>query len=204
MSEERKQVLKRLIRLQRLLHRYQVQNFMSFGPWGNPQRGQGRVLSILKLKPEISQKELSYLLDMSKQALAELLEKLEKNGYIVREVSEEDRRSFNIKLTEEGAKIAGAMDDTPPELEKMLDVLSDEELRNLGDYLERMTQRLEEQSGGEDDDWRRQMAERFMEHQGRHCGGPGHRPGSPFGGGFPGFPGGKCHHGWAGGFGGID
>lgn len=32
--------------------------------------GQGRVLAILKLKPEISQRDLSYLLDMSKQSLA--------------------------------------------------------------------------------------------------------------------------------------
>ena len=39
MSETTKRMLQRLIRLQRLMHRYQMQSFMSFGPWGNPNRG---------------------------------------------------------------------------------------------------------------------------------------------------------------------
>jgi DNA-binding MarR family transcriptional regulator len=198
MSEERIEVLRRFMRLQRLLHRYQIQDFMSFGPWGNPQRGQGRVLSILKMKPEISQKELSYLLDMSKQALAELLEKLEKSGYITREVSEEDRRSFNIKLTAEGAAVAGSMDDTPPELTKVFDGFSDEEVANLGIYLKRMIDRLENQFAGDDEDWRQQMKDRFMQHR---CGPHGAGPGHGFeGGGFPGCRGSKFHHG---GFGGM-
>ncbi|MEL7657586.1 MAG: MarR family transcriptional regulator, partial [Bacillota bacterium] len=128
MGETKKEILGRFMRLQGLLHRYQAQSFMNFGPWGNPQRGQGRVLALLKLKPEISQKELTYLLDMSKQGLAELLNKLEKNEFITRETSEEDRRSVNIKLTEKGAAVAGEMGDMPPELEKLFDVLNDEEL----------------------------------------------------------------------------
>ena len=70
------------MRLEGLLHRHMAvgrqRTFM------NPHRGQGRVLSILKLKPEITQKELTYLLDMSKQALGELLKKLENCGYITR------------------------------------------------------------------------------------------------------------------------
>jgi DNA-binding MarR family transcriptional regulator len=159
MSEVKKEVLERFMRLQTLLHRYQMQNFMHFGPWGNPHRGQGRVLSILKLKPEISQKELTYLLDMSKQSLAELLSKLERNGYIKREPSEEARRSFNIKLTEEGAAVAGEMDDTPPELVKTFDCLSDEELDNLSEYLHRLIQRFEEQFTGDDDDFRKKTME---------------------------------------------
>lgn len=57
---------------------------------------------MLKLKLEITQKELTYLLDMSKQALGELLSKLEKAGYITRKPSEEDRRMIIITLTEKG------------------------------------------------------------------------------------------------------
>ncbi|CAB1244078.1 MarR family winged helix-turn-helix transcriptional regulator [Clostridium sp. MT-14] len=187
MSEIREEILEQFVHLHTLLHRCQMKNFKNFGPWGNPHRGQGRVLSILKMKPEISQKELTYLLDMSRQALAELLSKLEKNGYIERKTSEEDRRSFNIKLTEKGAAAAGKMDDdTSPELDKVFDCLSDEELSNLSEYLKRIIEGLQKQFGGDNEDFRKQMLEKFMEH-GHHLREHGD---VFFGGGF--------HHGWCG------
>ena len=127
------------------------------------------MLSILKMKPEISQKELTYLLDMSKQSLAELLGKLERNGFIVREASEEDKRSVNIKLTEAGAAVAGEMDETPPDLEKLFDCLSEEEQNQLGDYLQRVIDRLDGQFTGDDEEWRRHVKERFAQH-GPHFG----------------------------------
>lgn len=188
MSEIREEILEQFTHLHTLLHRYRMQNLRNFGPFSNPHRGQGRVLSILKMKPEISQKELTYLLDMSRQALAELLSKLEKNGYIERETSEEDRRSFNVKLTEKGAAAAGKMDDdTPPELDKVFDCLSDEELSNLSEYLKRIIEGLQKQFGGDNEDFRKQMMEKFMEH-GHHL--REHKD-VFFGGGF--------HHGWCGG-----
>ena len=155
---------------------------------GNPHRGQGRVLSILKMKPEISQKELTYLLDMSKQGLAELLNKLEKKGYIKREPVEEDRRSFNIKLTEEGAAVAGEMDDMPLDLDKVFDCLSDDELAKLYEYLKRIIECLEAQLPSDNYDLHKQMMERFMEHylQGKNEGD------------FSGLFGGRFPHGWGG------
>ena len=57
---------------------------------------------MLKLKPEISQKELSDLLDMRPQSLGELLGKLERNGYITRTPSERDQRVLIIRLTDAG------------------------------------------------------------------------------------------------------
>lgn len=187
MKESKKEIVERFLRLQSLLHRYQIQNFMNFGPWGNPQRGQGRVLSILKMKPEISQKELTYLLDMSKQALAELLSKLEKSGYIKREPSEEDRRSFIIKLTEAGAAAAGEMDDTPTELTKLFDCLNEEELSNLNEYLKRIIDQFEEQFTGCDEELRGLMIERLRRRHG-HCHGD-HDD-------FSGHYGGRYPHGW--------
>ena len=86
------------------------------------------MLAILKMKPEISQKELGFLLNMSKQALAELLAKLEKSGYITREPSEEDKRVMTIKLTESGMNAAGDVGEGAPETAKIFDCLSDEEL----------------------------------------------------------------------------
>ena len=55
----------------------------AFRPYGDSRRGQGRVLAILKMQPEISQKELLYLLDMRPQSLGELLSKLEKTDTLL-------------------------------------------------------------------------------------------------------------------------
>ena len=43
-------------------------------------RGQGKVLTLLKLKPEISQKDLTVLMDVRQQSLGQLLSGLEKEG----------------------------------------------------------------------------------------------------------------------------
>ena len=82
MSEIKTTVTEQLEQLQMLMHRASFHNFMGNGMARNPLRGQGRVLAILKMKPEISQRELTYLLNMSKQSLAELLAKLEMSGHI--------------------------------------------------------------------------------------------------------------------------
>jgi DNA-binding MarR family transcriptional regulator len=162
MRASTEEILEQVTRLQALLHRDQTQHFRKFGPWSNPQRGQGRVLSILKMKPQISQKELTYLLDMSKQSLAELLNKLEKNGYIKREPSLEDRRSFNIILTQEGASMSGEMNDMQLEREQLFNDFTDEELAQFSDYLQRVIERLEKQSAVDDEEMRKQMMERFL------------------------------------------
>lgn len=104
----------------------------------NPHRGQGRILSILKLKPEITQKELTYLLDMSKQALGELLSKLESCGYITRTPSKEDGRVMLITLTEKGKAESAEMESDSDDTEDLFQCLTDDEQKNLEQYLERL------------------------------------------------------------------
>jgi len=161
MSVTKEKVVDQLMHLQKLLSRYQMQNFISFGPLGNPHRGQGRVLAILKMKPGISQKELTYLLNMSKQSLAELLYKLERKGYITKELSEGDKRSFIIKLTEKGEAASENIDDEQRDLVELFDVLSDEELLNLSQYLEKIILKLEEKFP-EDFDMSRENLKNFI------------------------------------------
>ena len=127
----------------KLLSKYQLWHYRRFGPSGDPHRGQGRVLSILKLQPEMSQKDLGYLLDMRNQSLGELLGKLEKTGAITREPSEEDRRSMNIKLTEYGAKLAGQIGGKPDNIGKIFDCLNAEEQENLHGILAHLSSELE-------------------------------------------------------------
>ena len=170
MEEIKAIVAEQLQQLQMLMHRASFQGFMG-GRAHNPLRGQGRVLAILKIKPEISQKELTYLLNMSKQALAELLAKLEKSGYITRAPSEADRRVMTVRLTEAGESAAGDVDEGALETRRILDCLSAEELAAFSDYLGRIIGRYEELFPGGDFEERRRMMEEFMTRHGHGFGG---------------------------------
>lgn len=128
------------VRIGELLHRQRHYAHRAHGPAADPHRGQGRVLALLKMRPEISQKDLSYLLDIRPQSLGELLTKLERNGYIQRDPSEDDRRAMNIRLTEAGAA-ATEQSDAPTD---MFSSLNAEEQTVLKGYLERVIAELEE------------------------------------------------------------
>lgn len=162
-NDIRETISEQLQQLQMLMHR------AAFSHYGmrSPHRGQGRVLAILRLKPEISQKELTYLLNMSKQAVAELISKLEKSGYITREPSTEDKRVMTVKLTEEGEKAAAEIDDGSRET-TALDCLDEDELSAFSGYLERIIKSYEEQFPDDEYKQRRQSMEDFMSHHRGH------------------------------------
>lgn len=101
-------------------------------------RGQGRLLSILKEQPEISRKELGEKLDISRQALTELLQKMEKSGYIIRRPDPRDRRILLIRLTQEGRAAAEETDVGASDLPRLLDCLDEKELAAFSDCLERI------------------------------------------------------------------
>lgn len=159
MNEIKDIITSQLQQLQTLMHRIM---FSQYRKPHNPHRGQGRVLAILKLKPEMSQKELTYLLNMSKQSVAELVAKLEKSGYITREPSKDDKRVMTIRLTEEGAKAIDDTDDREPDISKILDCLNDEELSAFSDYLGRIIGQCEELWPDEDFEAHRKYVEQFM------------------------------------------
>lgn len=179
MNEIKGIITGQLQQLQMLMHRTMLNRF---GLTHNPHRGQGRVLAILKLKPIISQKELTYLLNMSKQSVAELVTKLEKNGYITREPSEEDKRVMTIRLTEEGAKASESTAENESDTLNVLDCLDDAELSALSEYLGRMIAQYEEQFPDEDFEERRRYMEKFMLSYGH-----GHENWQHTGFGFGGF-----------------
>ncbi len=110
----------------------------------NRYRGQGRILAILKLKPEITQKELNYLLGMSRQSLSELLTKMENANYITRTASPDDGRSMIIKITDVGlaqSELIQQEDDAPVDL---FNCYSEEEKEQLIAYLEKLVASLQE------------------------------------------------------------
>jgi DNA-binding MarR family transcriptional regulator len=141
---EEQNLIEKILRLEYLLHRHFDKKRRNFGPFGNPHRGQGRVLGLLKIQPVITQKELSFLLDMRPQSLGELLSKLEKNGYITREPSEKDRRIMEIKLTEAGLIAANAIEDSEKH-DTIFDSLTEEETNQFDFIITKLLTELEKE-----------------------------------------------------------
>lgn len=198
-------LLESYLNFEALLHRYFAWKRSKQGPHANPHRGQGRILSILKLQPEISQKEMIYLLDMRPQSLGELLTKLEKAGFITREPAESDRRVMIIKLTDAGAKEAEKMNRT--EEEPIFDALSAEEQAQFEAIIEKLTAAIEKElpedrrTGSPHDpqfggfagrgrgDFARGHGMKGGSHDHRGHGGSPHFGAAPFGGCHEGFEG---------------
>lgn len=129
-------------RMGRLIHRYYSINARNKGAIGDPLRGQGRVLALLAVKPETTQRELSFLLDMRQQSLSELLAKLEEKGYITREKSEQDGRVTVVRLTDEGAAAAPSPDEMGKRADA-LDCLTDEEREQFEQMVDKVIESLE-------------------------------------------------------------
>lgn len=63
-------IYEKLSTLQWLMKRRQMVGQAESGPFADSTRGQGRVLAMLKIQPEITTKDLSYLLDIRQQSLS--------------------------------------------------------------------------------------------------------------------------------------
>jgi DNA-binding MarR family transcriptional regulator len=161
----RQTVVEQLEQLQTLMHRMAFHGYLGDGRAArNPYRGQGRVLAALKERPEIGQKELTERLGMSKQSLAELLGKLEKNGLIAREPSRSDRRSVTVRLLEKGERAAENLRENTVDGLGIFDDLEEEELARFSDCLGRIIQRCAETFSGGDPEERSQNMRNFLSH----------------------------------------
>ncbi len=193
------ELYEKMTRLQWLLRRQQMQIHMEHGPFADASRGQGRVLAILKLQSEISAKDLSYLLGIRQQSLNELLNKLEKGGYVERIPSETDKRVLLVRLTEKGKN--EQQNTSTTDFTDIFDCLTPEEQETFGSYLDRIIAALESRLGTDDDDdkmesWMqaarsRMGAEHFDKLMAMRGGIDGHGPG-PGRRGFHGDFGGEC------------
>lgn len=133
----------KLSTLQWLMKRHQMFCQAESGPFADTTRGQGRILAMLKIQPEIATKELAYLLGIRQQSLNELLNKLEKNGYVERKPSENDKRVMIVHLTEKGKQLQ------QPEIDyqSIFNCLLPEELQQLSQYLDRIIEAFQVQTG---------------------------------------------------------
>ncbi|KAF6586901.1 MULTISPECIES: MarR family winged helix-turn-helix transcriptional regulator [Paenibacillus] len=106
----------------------------------SPNRGQGKILSILHQTPSISQKELVNQLDMRPQSASEMIKKLEKKGFIERYKSEEDQRAMMITLTKAGKVVSNQPGDFQP---VFLNVLTMDEKQQFNRILEKLVSEIE-------------------------------------------------------------
>lgn len=129
--------------------------------------GQGRVLKALGLSPKMTQRDLTYILGVSRQGMAETLGKLEESGLVTRSRAIEDRRVIVVELTDEGRNQAQAMFEQEDVLASLLEAFTDEEIETLTGYLERLNAGLSEHLGDD---------EHPHEHHGHGQGRKGHGP----------------------------
>lgn len=80
-------------------------NTSKAGPLGDTTRGRGRVLSLLKQKDGVSTKDMATIMGIRVSSLNEVLGKMEKEGYIERTASPDDRRVMLVWLTDKGKAV---------------------------------------------------------------------------------------------------
>lgn len=188
-SNENMHLYEKLSTLQHLLMKKRfARKGKGNGQIGDPMRGQGRILALLKIKDGVSTKDMSAVLGIRTSSLNELLAKLESKGFIEREQSEEDKRVMVVKLTEKGREVeqpapgAGCA--------AMFDCLDEDEKQAFGDYLDRIIAQLAAEIGGLDDEGMKDMMRR-REHAFKEFFGEEGRPDGM--GGFPPFGEYGCH-----------
>ena len=152
MEEYKLNTIEQLQHLQRLMFRWAFRSLRRRKGGHYPQHSQGRVLAILELKPEISAKELAYLLAISKQSLAEILTKLENKAYIIKKQATNDRRSIVVSITEAGKEAAALRAKEAIDFASLLDCLQEEELIAFSEYLHRLIEQMENNYPEESDE----------------------------------------------------
>lgn len=88
-------------------------NTSKAGPLGDTTRGRGRVLALLKQKDGVSTKEMAAIMGIRVSSLNEVLGKMEKDGYVERTPSPDDRRVMLVWLTDKGKAVQLPDQDLP-------------------------------------------------------------------------------------------
>lgn len=106
-------------------------------------RSQHKLLMTISDNPNISQKELADMNEVSTATIAVSLKKLEKGGYIKRLVDEKDNRYNQLCITEKGRRIVEESHQIFTEVdEAMFAGFSEEESRKLEESLDRIYENL--------------------------------------------------------------
>jgi len=101
--------------------------------------GQYTYLLVLYKHDGMSQEELSSCLMIDKGTTARAIEKLEKAGYVTRQTNPNDRRAYNVFLTDKAREIKPVLMDTIHSWNAIMVMdLVEEEKDKIGDILHKM------------------------------------------------------------------
>lgn len=113
-------------------------------------RVQHQLLMCISANPDVSQKELAMIQNVSSAAIAVSLKKLEKGGYIERAVDKHDNRYNKIRITEKGEQVVKQSVQIFCGIEEVLvEGFTEEEQKQFLGYLCRARENLKNQPGGE-------------------------------------------------------
>ena len=125
-----------------LIKRKRVQEFL-LGIGLTPGQGQARILVFVDAHPAVTQKEIADACMLDVTTMSRTLDKLQKQGLIIRERDPDCRRSCRISLTEEGRKKAEAVRIGFSEIEQMIcSGFREDEIGQLAGQLLRIKENL--------------------------------------------------------------
>lgn len=100
---------------------------------------QGLILLFLKHYPELSQKEIAALVFKDNASMTRMIDLMVKKEYLVRSTNEEDRRRYNIEITDKGKTV---LEKLPPVIlenrKKALAGISIEEIEQVEKVLDKI------------------------------------------------------------------
>ena len=108
---------------------------------------QGLLLEIIdrgiRREEEITRRDLEYVMNLKGPSITNLLNGLEKKGYIIRNTGISDARTFHIEITTEGKKLLKEMEEVFEETEEqLLKGMSQEEKKTFLELLIKAYQNL--------------------------------------------------------------
>lgn len=106
--------------------------------------GQIPMFFIINKFPGITQKEIAEHMMVNTSTVAIMLKRLEKAGFVKKEIDENDRRYFHVYLTDKAKGIHDKLIKKVKEFEKMcFSGLSDLEMKELENLLKKIVNNLE-------------------------------------------------------------
>jgi len=106
---------------------------------------QWKVIIVLAIREGISQKELADLISVESPTLVPIIDKMEKNGFLIRNPNQTDRRSNSIVLTKKSLDLVEGIVNTILDFRSMITKgISKENIDSARKALLKMTQNVDE------------------------------------------------------------
>ena len=111
-----------------------------------------KLLKMVSLTEGYSVSNVAQFLGVSTAAASRAVDRLVRRGLISRTAAEEDRRAVHLSLTEKGLELLRRYDAAArPALEQAFADLSPEQMRHVGDLLDRLSVNIVDRANGHDE-----------------------------------------------------